>query len=192
MRHMEYQGGRDSVNMQKLQEAVHYICSNCTPSDRLGAVKLNKILYYSDMISFAETGESITAATYVKRQRGPVPKEVVTAIDNLVADGRLETRNISVFDLVRRNFESQGHTDTDVFKSEEIERLNSTIRFVCDYSAQEISDLSHTIVWESADIGEVLPYETFFVSYTGEIDDTDLAAAMSVLKKVENEGRTYV
>jgi hypothetical protein len=43
-----------------------------------GAVKLNKILYYADMLHYAHTGAPITGATYAKRQQGPVPKQVVS------------------------------------------------------------------------------------------------------------------
>src|SRR5258708_7322343 len=84
------------LNMKKLEEAVHYVCSRA--SGTLGAVKLNKILYYSDMVHHAHTGSSITGASYAKQVRGPVPKQVLPAIDHLVTARRLTYQNISVFD----------------------------------------------------------------------------------------------
>ena len=74
-------GSEIHLNMEKFEEAVHYICSTCTEEDRLGAVKLNKILYYSDMLHYAKTGASITGATYAKRQRGPAPKQIRPAME---------------------------------------------------------------------------------------------------------------
>jgi Protein of unknown function (DUF4065) len=59
-----------TVDMMRLEEAVLFICSTCLPEHQLGAVKLNKILYYSDMLHCAQTGRSITGATYVKRDTG--------------------------------------------------------------------------------------------------------------------------
>jgi uncharacterized phage-associated protein len=174
-----------AVNLRKLEEAVHFICSTCTAADRLGATKLNKILYYADMISFAESGRSITGATYVKRQRGPVPKEILRALNNLKNNKRIETREVSVFDFVRREFEAIGDTDLTVFASSEIEILSRMIRVVCNHSAEEISDISHTIVWQSADMGEVLPYETFLVSYLGDINDDELQQAVGIIKGME-------
>lgn len=187
MQHVMDSRGGVSFDMAKLKEAVHYICATCTATDRLGAVKLNKILYYSDMLHYAETGQSITGATYVKRQRGPVPKQVVPAIESLCSDSRLEVRNVSVFDLVRRGSEAIGVTEIRQFSSDEIERINQMIRFVCDHSANEISDISHTIVWEAADLGEELPYETFLVSYLGEVDDAAINRAVSAVARAERE-----
>jgi uncharacterized phage-associated protein len=173
------------VNLQKLKEAIHFVCSTCTAEDRLGATKLNKILYYADMINFAETGDSITGATYVKRQRGPVPREVLRALDDLKRARRLEVREVSVFDFTRREFEAIGDTNLTVFASSEIEIINRMVRVVCSHSAEEISDISHTIVWQSADMGEILPYETFFVSYLGDITDEELQQAVLIVKGME-------
>lgn len=171
------------VDMRKLEEAVHYVCDNCEMADRLGAVKLNNIIYYADMDSYAETGRSITGATYIKQRRGPVPREILTAIENLKTAGRLDSQNVSVFDLVRREFNARGATDMDALSKDDIVRLDKMIRFVCKHSAEEISEISHTIVWDAADLGEVLPYETFLVSYLGEITDEDVKVAQGALSR---------
>lgn len=180
-----------TVNMAKLVEAVHFICSKCEASDRLGTVKLNKILYYSDMTHFAEIGSSITGATYEKRQRGPVPKEVLAAIDVLRKSGRLVTRNVSVFDHVRREFDASGQTDLSLFNSTEVERITNMIAFVCGHNASEISELSHTRVWEVADMGEELPYETFLVSHLGDADESDFAIARAALERAKRGEQHY-
>lgn len=180
-----------ALDQRKLEEAVHFICSTTTVADRLGATKLNKILYYADMLSFAETGNAITGATYVKRQRGPVPKEILRAIDKLKYQNRLQTKDVSVFDFTRREFEVSGTTDLKIFSSSEIETLTRTIRFVCDHTAEEISDVSHTIIWQSADMGEILPYETFLVSYLGDISDDELIQAAAIVRSMEQDVREH-
>jgi len=170
-----------SVDMRRLEEAVLFICSTCRQEDRLGAVKLNKILYYSDMISFAQTGKPVTGATYVKRQRGPVPKEVVEAINNLKATKRLETREVSIFDKTRREFEALDEAELKIFEHRELQLINDMIAAVCSYDAQQISDISHTVVWEVADMGEELPYESFLVSYLGDVDEDDINLAQQLI-----------
>ena len=162
------------VDMMKLEETIHFICSTTKQQDRLGAVKLSKILYYSDMSNYAEEGRSITGARYVKRQRGPVPKEALEAIASLKKAGRLETRDVSVFAHTRREFTAFGNTDLSIFKPEEIERIAAMIQYVCDYNAEEISDISHTIVWDSADMGEELPYASFLASYLDDVTEEDV------------------
>lgn len=171
------------LDMKKLEEAVHYICAKA--GDTLGAVKLNKILYYADMLHYAHTGAPITGATYAKRQQGPVPKQVVPAIEHLVHAGRLSCQNISIFDFVKRKFDSHGETDISVFTKEEIERLDDMIREIDKLTAGEISEFSHHIVWRSAELGETLPYESFFVSYLGDLSDEDMARVQSSINAVE-------
>lgn len=175
-----------TLDMMKLEEAILYVCSTCRPEDRLGAVKLNKVLYYSDMLRYAHTGKSITGATYVKQKRGPVPKEVVEAINQLKTAGRLTTREEAIFDKTRREFDALDEPSFRVFDHDELRLINSMISFVCGYDAQEISDISHTVVWEVADIGEVLPYKSFLVSYLGEINDDDIKAAQTIIAEREH------
>jgi len=170
-----------NVDMMRLEEAILFICTTCRQEDRLGAVKLNKILYYSDMLHFAQTGKSITGATYVKRQRGPVPKEVVEAINNLKRANRLETREVSIFDKTRREFDALDEPRLSIFDHSELKLINDMIGAVCGFNAREISDISHTVVWHVADMGEELPYSSFLASYLGDVTDADIALVQSSL-----------
>jgi uncharacterized phage-associated protein len=167
----------NGVDMLRLEEAILFICSTARPEDQLGAVKLNKILYYADMVNFAQTGKSITGATYVKRERGPAPKEVVEAINNLKTAKRLETRDVSIFDKTRRQFDALDEPQFKVFQHEELKLINDMIGFVCGFNAREISDISHTVVWEVAEMGEELPYHSFFASHLGDVTEADIDAA---------------
>ncbi len=182
---------RVQLEMRKLEEAIHYICARAT--DSLGAVKLNKILYYSDMVHYATTGAAITGATYAKQAKGPVPKQVLPAIDNLVRAGRLAVQNVSYFDLVKREFTTYGETDLSVFSNEEIACLDHFIDHIGELSAKRISDISHTIIWKAADMGETLPYDSFFVSYIDGLTDEEMTAVQSSIQAVEREsGRRYL
>ena len=185
-------GRASGFDMSKLEEAIHYVCSTVTAEDHLGAVKLNKVLYYADMLHYATEGESITGAAYAKRQLGPVPKQVVPAIKNLQQRGRLSVENISFFDTVRRQYTAYGETDISKLSSSEVDKLNQMIRFVCSGTAADISEFSHTIVWNAAEMGEDLPYETFFVSYLDVPDEDVMTEARNTLKAFEYEAnRVY-
>ncbi|MGO4836011.1 Panacea domain-containing protein, partial [Rhizobiaceae sp. 2RAB30] len=59
-----------TFSRDKLRAAVLHVISSCKP-DRLGAVKLHKVLYYSDMLSYLDTGKPVTGAEYRKRPFGP-------------------------------------------------------------------------------------------------------------------------
>ena len=72
------------LDWAKFKSAVHYICDKASSDPSvLGAIKLNKVLWYSDVINYLITGKPITGETYIKRQHGPVPKDIIRAIDEL-------------------------------------------------------------------------------------------------------------
>ena len=52
------------------------------------------------------------------------------------------------------------------FSAEELDLVNDVINNLSDYSAREVSDLSHerTLAWKIADDHEEIPYETVFLS----------------------------
>ena len=52
------------INLAKFKSLVHYICWRCADPTKLGAVKLNKVLWRADFKAYLELGESVTGATY--------------------------------------------------------------------------------------------------------------------------------
>ncbi len=56
-------GSDGTRSTEKLRELVLYIADKCEEDRTFGAVKLNKILFYADFISFAEYGEPITGVS---------------------------------------------------------------------------------------------------------------------------------
>jgi hypothetical protein len=67
---------------------VHYACASVDDPSKLGAVKLNKIVWFSDVFAFQELGDSITGATYIKEKFGPIPqKKIVDFVVKNITDG---------------------------------------------------------------------------------------------------------
>jgi hypothetical protein len=128
----------------------------------------------------------------VKRERGPAPTQVTAAIRNLVHAQRLSHEDVSYFDFKKREFTPHGGTDESVFSKEEIKLFDWLISNLDQFSAREVSDVSHTIVWKSGELGEILPYDSFFVSYLGDVTEEDMSQVQESIKQVENEtGRAY-
>lgn len=59
----------------KFKELVLYIATNTSRDPTVGAVELNKILYYSDFIAYKRLGRPITGAAYQKLSEGPAPRQ---------------------------------------------------------------------------------------------------------------------
>jgi hypothetical protein len=105
----------------------HYVIWRCDPAE-LGATKLNKICWYSDLDAHRTLGHTITGATdCIRQQCGPTPKGVHKVIDKLSHQGRIavsmeilwsaqdhvslagEAGHCGIF--VRRNRDRRGHRE---------------------------------------------------------------------------------
>lgn len=161
---------------EKFKTLVHYICERCEDNpSRLGAVKLNKILWYAEIGRFMRTGEPLTGAAFIKRQFGPVPAEIQDVLEELEHEGKLFIRDVPYHQLEKREFISLREPDIDTFfAASDIGTIERIIDMVCDmYSAKTISDQSHNEAWELAEIGEELPLYTA-LAIPGEITEEDL------------------
>jgi hypothetical protein len=155
----------------------------------LGATKLNKVLWYADVFAFAAHGQSITGATYVKRQFGPVPKDILDVRARLKATGAIVEKFANIGGYQQVQFIALREADVSGFSAEQISLVDRIMRAICySHTASSISHLSHDLVWESAEIGEVIPMEAAaFAGNVGEIDEEDMAWAIKEVDRIESE-----
>jgi hypothetical protein len=160
---------------------VQYICYSCGDPRDLGKVKLNKILWFSDMLTFERTGEPLTGESYVKLQFGPVPRHVRDAIENLKNSGLLTVREPETqFEPVQ--FFASERPSLAGFSADEISLVDQIIKGICsNHTAGSISKLTHDAIYELAEMGEEIPYEAFLASELGEITENDLRWAQREL-----------
>ena len=165
-------------NEEKFKILVLYICSKCDPKE-LGSTKLNKVLWYSDMISYLSFQKPITGEVYVKRQFGPVPKHILAIIDKMESEGQIVTRDAVVFGYGKKEYIALEKPDLASFTADEISMVDDLIEIICKgHTAKEISETSHDGIWELAEMGEEIPYHAFLASKIGEIDEEDVKWAM--------------
>lgn len=166
------------LNESKLKSLAHYICWKCQDPATLGAVKLNKVLWFADTTAFIMWGKPITEATYVKQQFGPVPSSIYAALHELVTERKLVIRDMPHFGKAKREFIALVSADISMFSPEEISLVDEVIHEICNnHTATSISEASHDRIWELAEIGETIPYQAVLASELGEITDADLAWA---------------
>ena len=170
-------------NRHKLKLLVHYIVAKCENPSMLGSIKLNKVLWVSDLRAYVSWGQPITGEQYVKQQFGPVAS-TVGIMNELQAEKKIVVRQREVY----------GHTKTDyialvrpeniseMFTAEEISLVDEAIDFVClRHTAMGISAKTHDVIWELAEIGEQIPYEALWASRLDAVtkDDVEWAKAVS-------------
>ena len=138
----------------RLTTTTHYVIARSQP-DKLGAIKLNKVLWFADLIAYRTRGKTITGSeTYIKRQFGPVPDGIVPTISKLERDGKIIVRNVETPVGPRREFLWIQKPDVKSFEPEEIDVLHDVIDWICnDESAKSISAKTHDALWDETEIG---------------------------------------
>ncbi|MCB9504840.1 MAG: SocA family protein [Gemmatimonadales bacterium] len=165
-------------DVKKLKALTHYVCWKCENPAILGATKLNKALWVSDLWWYVRTGAPITGETYVKRQYGPVPSSILTILGDLEREGAIVTRERRYDGFNKRDFIALTEPDISMFTPEEISVIDKAIDFVCHrHTAKSISRRTHDDIWKIAEIGEEIPYHAMLASVLGEVmpEDVDWA-----------------
>ena len=162
------------MDRAKFKSLVYHIVSrrrNCPIT--LGAVKLNKILWLSDLTAFYYRGRSITNARYVKQQFGPVPVSVMPILRELEREGAITISEVDHFGKRKTEYIVHKPAPLGVLDLNDMKIVDGVIEEVCDHhTAKSISDASHNHIWEAAADGEEIPLYTVFAR-PGRITDAD-------------------
>jgi hypothetical protein len=174
------------VNREKFKALVHYVCAKAEDPSRLGATKLNKILWYSETIAFLNLGDALTGAKFVKRQFGPAPTAILPVLRELVEEEALVIREGSYYGFPKREFISlKAPSLSDSFTADQVAIVDGVIEAICnDHTATSIVNLSHDEIWKMATIGEELPVYTVLAEQ-GEVTEEDAAWADSQIAAVQ-------
>ena len=135
-------------------------CHACHPED-LGAVKLNKVLYYLDMLNYAHQRQVVTGATYRKRPNGPASDQLLFTLRDMASVGDIEIRNVEFHGYWKKEYIAKVAEPAGALNASELGLLDDVIEFVCRHnSARSISEYSHTLPWEVAEMGGEIPYRS--------------------------------
>jgi hypothetical protein len=153
---------------RKLRELILYIANRCEPDVHFGAMKLNKILFYSDFYYYAYYGKPITGVEYMKQPLGPVPRRLVPVRDAMVSEGAIVIikRRVSGVTRPQDRIVAVEEPDLSVFTAEEIDYVNRVIEFCEGKSGTDISNDTHQHpAWRvPRRLGDTIPYEYVFLS----------------------------
>jgi len=159
----------------KFKNLVHYICYYCEDEPaKLGATKLNKILWLSDVFSYVRTGCPITEERYIKLPYGPAPQTIDDALKSLQQEQHILVRNRAYPQPTL--FIALDKPKLSGFSAEQISLVDSIINWVVnEHSATSISQFSHDFdAWQVASLGEEIPHYAVFSSFPGAIAQQDI------------------
>lgn len=140
----------------KFKQIVLYIINNINKK-RLGNVKLNKILWFSDIEKCNDEGCSITGETYIRQNYGPVAShlpqilEELEQIDKAITIERETPDSMILYTPVK-------NADTRQFQ-DDIKYIDEVIKRFRTIKAKEISELTHTALWKKLNNGDIMPVE---------------------------------
>ena len=162
----------------KFKALVHYIIYQCRDNPaQLGAIRLNKTLWYADVEAFQYCDptkrKSITGCKYVKREFGPVPKSIRDALRELQDEEKILIKDPTQ-DHAPRLFISIAEPDPSALSDGEKSITNGVLKFVCGQTARAISASTHDLIWEAADMDEEIPLAA---TLAVEMDDPEVPGA---------------
>lgn len=153
------------IPLIKLEAILVYFANN---SDKLGKVKLMKMLYFLDFTHVKKYGTPITYDNYVHIQHGPIPSTIKNLIDNLSEDKNAElSRTITIEKIptkkntmdkivAKRKFSD---SDRKLFSESELEILEEVVKRFKSVSSDEIEKASHNEApWRDTSNLELIKY----------------------------------
>lgn len=174
---------------KKLAELIVYIAAKCQRHARFGATKLNKILYYSDFMSFESRGKAITGAVYRKLPYGPAPATLKPVEAALIGEGAVAMQKSLAFagaHYTEKRLLALRDADLSLFEAEDIAVVDAVIDLFKDVTAADVSELSHRHAgWKMARDMEEIPYFTVYLpDEVGSLSARDAEWVQSVVKRV--------
>ena len=159
----------------KYINAVHFIIDKCKDPYKLGSIKLNKILLFTDGILLMKTNKTLTGDTYIKKKRGPVPKNITAVLSKLEISRRKGDDNTRLFFSLKE-------PDISNLTSVEIDALLTiTMGIYNNFKAKEISYITHkNKLWELLDLDEEIDLYSYFIAKPSEITKEDVDWALNI------------
>jgi uncharacterized phage-associated protein len=183
---------------EKFKDVVHYVidyvCANLG-TDVLGNTKLHKILYYSDILRYLDTGRPLTGVDYQRQKFGPTARHLTQALKELEGEGRVVVSQVNYYGYRKSEYRSLGRPGSARLSNDDTVLIEHVIAFVCTRTAVEISDFSHDEVWASVPMGERIPYYAALSMFPTEITDQDVenaadeAVRIAPIVEAEQRGR---
>lgn len=158
----------------KFRQVVHLAASMVADHPSAGAVKLNKVLYYSEFEHYHDTGRPISGAEFVHRRMGPTPYRLLPVRAALVADGLMELEVREVGPGIEEHvLRPSRELEYDLLSAEEIARIESVAADLKPMSANGVSARSHLDAgWRTTGDGETIPYDAVFMDAEQAITPT--------------------
>lgn len=148
----------------RMKELILYISDKCSNNPKYGATMLNKILWAIDFISFQNRGKPIMGEKYQRLEHGPAPYRLRPIRQEMEDAGDLHVRATNYHGRTQHRIIALRNANLSIFDGDEIALVDDIIRTLGEYTGTELSEWSHQRAWKTRRDGDLMPYESCFLS----------------------------
>lgn len=184
---LKFEFGEITDREQRLKELILYIADKCMDDPTFGAIKLNKILYFTDFWSYWSNGKPITGVGYKRLERGPAPDRMIPIRNQMQKDNEIVLKKKKVYgDKEQHRVVSLREANISLFSANEISLVDEVIHRFWGIKAEAISDFSHGVEWKILQNNKLIPYQASLLSEEG-VTESDVIRARELINEYEWE-----
>jgi hypothetical protein len=167
--------GSREFDSGRFKEAVLYFAERSSEEvdPQMSRVKLNKLLFRADFEAFRLLGQSITGATYLRGEHGPMAAQLPISEEELGRAGYLHYRIDESGPFERKIPIADESADAEQFSAAERGIMDRALQELAPYGGKGASVWSHeeSAGWRLTPEEEVIPYETAIIASEPGPDD---------------------
>jgi Protein of unknown function (DUF4065) len=160
--------GRTEFDSGRFKELLLLFAARSTNDPLMSRVKLNKLLYRADFEAFRLLGRSITGATYVRGEHGPMAAELPIAEKELGNSGYLSWQAKEAGPYTQKVPVAHEAPDESQFSTDELAIIDKALAELAEHGGKGASVWSHkeSAGWRLKSDGEVITYESGLIDVT--------------------------
>jgi uncharacterized phage-associated protein len=128
---------------ERLKQMILFISEEGESDPSLGAVKLNKLLYFAEIRCYLELKKPLTGARFQHLPEGPAPRGLVPARRQLIDEGSIEMESAWYLTQRQQRIKVKRSADLKGFSEDEIRIVREVMTELKDKNGKEVSDLAH-------------------------------------------------
>jgi Protein of unknown function (DUF4065) len=151
---------------EKLRQLILYVAHKTKDDPRCGAVKFNKLLFYSEFTSYRLYGHTITNAEYQHLAEGPAPRRLLPLRTLLLEEGAITMEHLpSPIGEPLQKLLPKKNPKTPALSGDDRNVIDNVVDFFWNLNGTEISDQSHReYAWRLTTEGQTIAFSTAWLS----------------------------
>ena len=150
-------------NYDKFREVLLYILAKIGARPNVGQTVLYKLLYFIDFDFYEKYEEQLMGAVYIKNRYGPTPTHFKKLVEEMEAEGSLESVPSKYFKYTQTKYLPRRMPDLSLLTARELQMIDEVTNRLGHMTAAQLSEYSHRDTpWLAAEEGSKINYEMVF------------------------------